>query len=44
MNPPPYSIAQPQRILLIYNPLTDCNKWRVETRNATPGVAPDLPL
>lgn len=43
MNPPHSSIAQPQWILLIYNPLTGCNKWRVETRNATAGVAPDLP-
>lgn len=42
MNSSHYSMAQPQWIPLIYNPLTDCNKWRVETRNATPGAAPNL--
>lgn len=44
MNSSHYSTAQPQWILLIYNPLTACDKWRVETRNATPGAAPDLLL
>lgn len=44
MNSSHYSTAQPQWILLIYNPLTACDKWRVETRNAMPGAAPDLLL